>query len=78
MAKRYRGPAGSTPTASEFILSKTKLVQEIGNYISRVASLDPAPIEFIMALRTFQAAVELCRADELAAYQQHFEQVQAA
>lgn len=78
MARRYRGPAEPTPTTSEFILSRNQLVAEIGDYIARCAALDPAPVEFVLKLRSFQNEVEHCRPDELPAYVDHFEQVKNA
>ena len=78
MAKRYRKPAGATPTASEFVLAKNKLVAEIGDYMSRCAALSSPPLEYIEKLRDFQSEVEYCREDELPAYVDHFKKITSA
>ena len=75
MAGRYRGTTDPTPTTNEFILERSQLVQEIGNYMARVAALTPPPVDYLEGLRYLQIAAELSRPDELPVYRAKFEEL---
>ena len=78
MAGRYRGPTDATPTANEFILERAQLVQDIGDYMARVAALNPLPLEYLEGIRYLQRAAELSRPDELPVYRAKFKELTSA